>query len=359
MDPAPHSGDFSRLVWPNAREALEQLALLQSTDFNPAARKSFQTREIEIGSEIGPFKVTGFLGRGGFSSVYRAETNNFSFVKKDLALSFGAEYGGAALVPRYYEVTKDRSPNWISRDEEPADAIRVGQEELLFINPDSADVDHIMMDKAAKLKFWEKIDQNNMAQMVRTANDPIMDVNNRPVLVTEFCNGQTLTDRIRKLEFIRLNWFLAITRTLIEGEYNGLYHGDLKPDNIIVNSTDTVRMIDPGGKIAGKDIIVTTPAYNPFVLANSKADVMAIGIMLYQIMTGMNPFCCKRWKFAGTAQDPEIDSLERSLHLSFTPVNELNPNGPKELCAIVNHCILDPNYGLRELESEIIAFLRK
>ena len=59
------------------------------------------------------------------------------------------------------------------------------------------------------------------------------------------------------------------------------YHGDLKPENIIVKPSGSVVMVDPAMRCDdGRNVITTTPHYNPLLLTDQKADVMSIGVML-------------------------------------------------------------------------------
>src|SRR5262249_27052721 len=109
----------------------------------------------------------------------------------------------------------------------------------------------------------------------------------RPVVVMDYVRGKTLREKIRALEGIRLNWFLTITRALqkLAGAGTLSYHGDLKPENILVKPSGSVVLIDPALRFEDRAVIATTPHYNPLLLKSLKADVMGIGVMLYEILT--------------------------------------------------------------------------
>ena len=59
---------------------------------------------------------------------------------------------------------------------------------------------------------------------------------------------------------------------------------------------------DPALRLPERGMISTTPHYNPLLLQQSKADVMGIGVMLYEILTGTLPFDEVPWEYAGREQ---------------------------------------------------------
>jgi serine/threonine protein kinase len=183
----------------------------------------------------------------------------------------------------------------------------------------------------------------------------------RPVIVMEYIRGKTLREKIRALEGIRLNWFLAIVRALQKLRANGEldYHGDLKPENIIVKPSGSVVMVDPALRTPKHSVISTTPHYNPLLLRDSKADVMGIGAMLYEILTGTLPFDEAPWQYAGRERGGEIERLSLSYFLSYPPPRDLNPNTPDALERITYRCLTVMDYGLEELETDLVDFLRK
>jgi len=183
----------------------------------------------------------------------------------------------------------------------------------------------------------------------------------RPVLVMDYVRGKTLREKIRALEGIRLNWFLAIVRALVKLRDDDLldYHGDLKPENILVRPSGGVVLIDPALRLDERKVISTTPHYNPLLLTSPKADVMGIGVMLYEILTGTLPFDEVPWSYAGREQGGEVERLSLSYFLSYPPPKELNPNTPEALEQIVYRCLTVTEYGLEELERDLVDFLRK
>jgi serine/threonine protein kinase len=137
------------------------------------------------------------------------------------------------------------------------------------------------------------------------------------------------------------------------------YHGDLKPENIIVKPSGSVVLIDPALRLDERGVTTTTPHYNPLLLRDSKADVMGIGVMLYEILTGVLPFDEVPWQYAGREQGGEVERLSLSYFLSYPPPREMNPNTPEALSKMVYNCLVVPEYGLAQLEKDLVDFLRK
>ena len=61
----------------------------------------------------------------------------------------------------------------------------------------------------------------------------------------------------------------------------------------------------------------------------------------------------------GAEQGGEIERLSLSYFLSYPPAFELNPNTPAPLPRIVYRCLVVQEYGLEELEADLVQFLRR
>lgn len=305
--------------------------------------------QVDTGITVGKYRVTDFLGRGGFALVYAAVDCDTG---DRVALKFGDESGGGRFVDRFAEIAQRREPGAVSPDESTADAVffEGGHARVDFL--DQHEIDRLLLSEGETLK------RARSANLVALRD--VVYQNSRPVLVLDYVRGKTLREKIRALEGIRINWFLSLVRTLerLHAEGSLVCHGDLKPENILIKPSGSVVMIDPAPAATG-GAHATTLNYNPLLLRDSKADVMALGITMYEILTGSLPFDEVPWEFAGTHTGGETVRMSLSFFLSYTPPRELNPNAPAELEKIIYRCLTIEDYALAALKADLTTFLQK
>lgn len=168
-------------------------------------------------------------------------------------------------------------------------------------------------------------------------------------MVMEFLDGQTLTDRIKDRGRLAPGEALAILKQALEGlsaaHAANIVHRDLKPENIFIlkqkaGHKDFVKIIDFGiSKFEGQGAssrmtrtgaLMGTPHYmapeqaTGSSVVDARTDIYAIGIILYEAVTGRVPFEAESFnqllfeialaKIAPARQlipdlDPAIDSI--------------------------------------------------
>lgn len=306
--------------------------------------------QIQTGQKIGRYQVEGFLGRGAFAQVFLATDSK----GRRFALKVGDDSGGGRILPRFGEVTVTRDPRAVSPDETPAEA--------MFLDPidgaraevlDAHEVDELLIKEAELLR---KADGNQAPRL-----HEIVEVDGRPVLVMDHIAGSTLRERIRSMEGVKLGWILEAARAVERHcEFGWTCHGDIKPENIIINDEEEVFLLDPVPASCREDRIVTTPWYNPFLRWDEKGDCQAFAIMLYELMVGAVPFDKVPWSLAGTCHTAHTDDerqMSLSMYLAYPPMRELNALTPRHIEHIFHRSMCDEAYSLSDLCADLEDFL--
>jgi predicted Ser/Thr protein kinase len=182
-------------------------------------------------------------------------------------------------------------------------------------------------------------------------------------IVYEYVDGVTLRHRLGEHRFTTeeiLDLGIQLAGALAAAHERGIIHRDLKPENLMLVRSDErsgqVKILDfglakfatpltsssqignlptdtaPLGTAAG--LLVGTVNYmSPEQLegesADARTDLYALGLVLYEMAAGMNPF-------AGKSPTSTIANI---LKQEAPPVQERNPASPPELDRILHKCL--------------------
>ncbi len=301
------------------------------------------TDQIKLGSTIGDYRITAFLGRGGFARVYKAQHKTTGAA---VAIKVPQDSGGGRQVTRFLQVTSKVDSKWISPDELPAEMIFREPRGIRIDTTTAHENDEILRAEARKLR---SIDDPHWVRVVDE-----FEIGGRPVLVTNYLRGSNLRQIIRNLSSVHLNWFARIADVLERTEP----HGDLKPENIIVSPAGKVSILDPGVNI-DKNGYNQTPHYNPFLRTDARADVYSLGIMIYESLTGTLPFDEVPWEYAGREGGGDTQRFSASYFLSVPKPSILNPKTPEGLERIVLNCLNFPDYGISDFRRETAEYIAR
>jgi len=138
----------------------------------------------------------------------------------------------------------------------------------------------------------------------------------RTFIAMELLHGQTLEDSLEEvpIEPLKaLEYYEPILEALAEAHEHDVVHRDLKPANVFLESNGHVKLLDFGlakmlsidetasedGTLTRKGRIVGTPAYMApeqitGVFIDVRADVYALGVMLYELLADRRPFLYER-----------------------------------------------------------------
>ena len=252
-----------------------------------------------IGETVSHYRILEMLGAGGMGVVYKAEDTR---LKRLVALKF---------LP--LELTRD-----------------VEAKERLMLEAQSASaLDH------PNICTIHEIDETR---------------DGRVFLAMAYYDGETLKQRLSRgplsvAEAVDIAAQLA--RAVAAAHDAHIIHRDIKSANVIVTRRGDVKLVDFGlAKLSGQTALTRTgatvgtvaymaPEQIAGVAADERSDVWALGVVLYEMLTGVLPF----------KADNDAAMLNAILNATPRPPRELCPDVPPELERVV----------LRALEKEPLA----
>jgi serine/threonine protein kinase len=288
-------------------------------------------------TQIGNYRVLREIGRGGMGAVYEAEHQR---VKNRVAIK--------VLHPEYC-----RDPQIVAR---------FRQEPMAANLPRHAGITHVIES--------EVLDDGT------------------PYIVMEYLDGQSLRQRIRKArsglpELSVVRFGKQVADALAAAHAKKIVHRDIKPENIMIVRDDAVaggeraKVLDFGIAVVAEEHVMsssqnsTQVQTSPFASllgtatymapeqcqgigrspVDDKADVYALGVVLYELLTGRPPF-----------QAPELVSV---MHMHVTkepePVSAHRPEVRPELETLVMRMLgkaPDKRPTMREVSAELTAMER-
>ena len=160
----------------------------------------------------------------------------------------------------------------------------------------------------------------------------------------EFVEGDSLLSRLYRVGALPLNEAVEIIRQigagLREAHAQGIVHRDLKPANIMLDRNGTVKIMDFGiakmvqreGPMTGT--IVGTPAYMAPEQAELKpvgpcTDIYALGLLLYEMITGVTAF---------NGDTPVAVALKQIREYPKRP-REIVPDLTRAMDAVIMKCL--------------------
>ena len=301
VDPARLAGYVEKLRASKTLPA--DAAKLAGLMVRDAILTQFQAQQLLSGKWkgffIGKYKVLEKLGSGGMGTVYLAE---HKFMKRRVAIK---------VLPK-------------SRALEPSSLERFYRE----------------------AKAIAALDHPNIVRAYDIDQDKLPDGSELHFLVMEYVDGSSFQDIIRAkgpLDCTRAaHYIYQAALGLQHAHAVGLVHRDIKPGNLLVDRSGTIKILDMGlARFFNDDEDILTKKYDENVLGTAdylapeqaldshnvdiRADIYSLGGTLYFMLTGRSPFG------EGTVAQKLIWHQTRRPK----PVRELRPDVPEDIVAVL------------------------
>ena len=162
-------------------------------------------------------------------------------------------------------------------------------------------------------------------------------------LLLEYCPGKTM-DRLPLLRMAKLiRVFERIADGLTHMHKQGVFHADMKPNNLIYDRGTHVKVIDFGLawiRGEGKNRVQGTPEYMApetveHKLVNERTDIYNFGATMYRLTTLQLP---PAWVSGESA----LPMTRQVFKEQLKPVRSINPLVPEGLADMIHQCI-QPN----------------
>jgi eukaryotic-like serine/threonine-protein kinase len=209
---------------------------------------------------------------------------------------------------------------------------------LKFLNPNVSGDEEVMKRFVHELRYSRKITHRNVIRIY-----DFLYIQGNYAISMEYFPSHTLGSEIvneKPLELKRaIQFAIDICTGMTVAHQVGIVHRDLKPANVLINDEGLLKIVDFGVAAAHRegDTQLTKTGYvigSPKYMApeqilgkkvDERADVYALGVMLYETVTGVPPY----------SRGDHMSVMYQHVQGKARIAQELNPNLPPGLSDLV------------------------
>lgn len=191
-----------------------------------------------------------------------------------------------------------------------------------------------------EIRLARRIAHKNVARMFDVGDD-----DGTPYITMEYVAGEDLRSLMQRIGLLPLAKTLALGRQiacgLSEAHALGIIHRDLKPHNIMIDREGNARIMDFGiarfvktRRVTEAGVLLGTPEYmSPEQIeggaCDARSDLYALGVILYEMVTGRLPF---------QGDTPLSVAVKQKTAVPEAPLS-LNAHTPPALNAAILKCL--------------------
>jgi eukaryotic-like serine/threonine-protein kinase len=209
---------------------------------------------------------------------------------------------------------------------------------LKFLNPNVSGDEEVMKRFVHELRYSRKITHKNVIRIY-----DFLYIQGNYAISMEYFPSHTLGSEIvneKPLELKRaIQFAIDICTGMTVAHTVGIVHRDLKPANVLINQEGLLKIVDFGVAAAHRegDTQLTKTGYvigSPKYMApeqilgkkvDERADIYALGVMLYETVTGVPPY----------SRGDHMSVMYQHVQGKARPPRDANPALPPELSDLV------------------------
>ncbi|HLA71892.1 MAG TPA: HEAT repeat domain-containing protein [Steroidobacteraceae bacterium] len=209
---------------------------------------------------------------------------------------------------------------------------------LKFLNPNVSEDEEIMKRFVHELRYSRKITHHNVIRIY-----DFLYIQGNYAISMEYFPSHTLGSEVvgeKPMPLARaLGFGIDICTGMEVAHAQGIVHRDLKPANVLINNEGLLKIVDFGVAAAQRegDTQLTKTGYvigSPKYMApeqilgkkvDQRADVYALGVILYEIMCGVPPY----------ARGDHMSVMYQHVQGKARPPREINPGLPPGLPEVI------------------------
>ena len=213
---------------------------------------------------------------------------------------------------------------------------------LKFLNPNVAEDEEVMKRFVHELRYSRKITHQNVIRIY-----DFLFIQGNYAISMEYFPSHTLGAEIvneKPMPLKRaLQFGIDMCTGMMVAHQVGIVHRDLKPANVLINDEGLLKIVDFGVAAAQSqgDTQLTKTGYvigSPKYMApeqilgkkvDERADVYAIGVMLYEMLTGVPPY----------ARGDHMSVMYQHVQGRARPPREVNPSLTPELGELITRAM--------------------
>jgi len=270
------------------------------------------------------------------------------------------ELAKGTLLAGRYEIIEELGRGGMGRVYKALDKEIEENVALKLLNPEIAADEKTIKRFHNELKFARKISHRNVCRMYDLRREE-----DAHYIIMEYVPGEDLKSLIRRAGALPVGKSISIAEQALEGLIEahriGVVHRDLKPQNIMIDEEDNVKIMDFGiarslkaRGITETGMIIGTPDYmSPEQVeakeVDQRSDIYSLGVILYEMLTGQVPF---------VGETALSIALKHKTEIPQEPI-ELNPQLPSDLSQVILKCMDKKREKRHQSADELLLELRK